>query len=207
VAVNAPQPLPSIAGDAGTFARQLLRLIGPGRQAPDGSLAAADALGYGATLADSRQMLLDTAEEAFPSLANDLLAEWESLLGVPSDSTLSDADRQAILVAHTRALLGASPQAIDSAVSAYTGSCVVAETNSADVYASDPHPTADTRRGVFLFAVIVPIAYVESARRLAQVYAIVNRMRPSHTQASVTNGVGVKVETADHLVEITAIGS
>jgi len=205
--VNAPQSLPTAATDAGTLARQFLRLIGPGRQAPDGSLAAADALGYGATLADSRQMLLDTAEEAFPSLANDLLAEWESLLGVPSDSTLSDTERQSILVAHTRALLGASPQAIESAVSAYTGTCTVNETNSFDVWDSDPHPTADTRRNVFRFCLTVPIAYVQSSRKLAAVYAIVNRMRPSHTQAVVANILGVKSETDAHLVEITAVGS
>ena len=93
--LTAPQSLPSASSDAATLARQLLRLVGPGWQAPDGSNNAADALARGATLADSRQMLLDTALEAFASLATDLLSEWEALLGTPADDTLPDADRRA----------------------------------------------------------------------------------------------------------------
>ena len=116
--LTAPQSLPSASSDAATLARQLLRLVGPGWQAPDGSNNAADALARGATLADSRQMLLDTALEAFASLATDLLSEWEALLGIPADDTLPDADRRARLAAYARSQLGGSPQAIAAAVEA-----------------------------------------------------------------------------------------
>lgn len=204
------QSLPTGSSAAATLARQLLRLVGPGRQAPDGSLAAADALAYGASLADSRQMLLDTAAEAFPNLATDLLTEWERLLGLPTDETLPTADRRALLLAHTRALLGASPDAIETAVAAYTGSCIVREVTAAEAWAGEPGVTqylVAARRAVFRFVVAVPAAYVLSARKRDTVLGIVNRMKPSHSTATIANGTSLKSETAGSYVEVTAIGA
>lgn len=183
--LTAPQSLPSASGDAATLARQLLRLVGPGWQAPDGSNNAADALARGATLADSRQMLLDTALEAFASLATDLLSEWEALLGIPADDTLPDADRRARLAAYARSQLGGSPQAIAAAVASITATCSVSETTAAYCAAALASP-----RDVFRFAVVVPIGFVQSAAKRARVEAIVDRMKPAQTTYTVTNAVG-----------------
>lgn len=208
-AASFQQSLPTGSSAAATLARQLLRLVGPGRQAPDGSLAAADALAYGASLADSRQMLLDTAAEAFPNLATDLLAEWEQLLGLPTDETMPTAERRARLLAHTRALLGASPDAIESAVAAYAGSCTVVEITAAEAWAGEPgvlQYLATARRAVFRFVVVVPVDYVLSARKRGTVLGIVNRMKPSHSVATIANSDELKSETAGSLVEVTAVG-
>lgn len=183
--LTAPQSLPSASSDAATLARQILRLVGPGWQAPDGSNNAADALARGATLADSRQMLLDTALEAFPSLASDLLSEWEALLGVPADDTLPDADRRARLAAYARAQLGGSPQAIAAAVASITATCSVAETTAARCAAA-----LASARDVFRFAVVVPVGFVQSVPKRARVAAIVDRMKPAHTTYTVANAVG-----------------
>ncbi len=181
--LTAPQSLPTASGDAATLARQLLRLVGPGWQAPDGSSNAADALARGATLADSRQMLLDTALEAFPSLASDLLSEWEALLGVPADDTLPDADRP-------RASRGLRPRARARRVAARPSPPrsrpsprrAPSETTAARCAAALASP-----RDVFRFAVVVPVGFVQSVPKRARVAAIVDRMKPAHTMAQFTN--------------------
>lgn len=199
--VTAPQPLPTAATDAATIARQLLRLIGPGRAAPDGSNTAADALAHGSTITDSRQMLLDTAIEAFPSLATDLLTEWETLLGIAADDTLPVADRRARLSAYARSQLGGSPRAIEAAVAAITGSCTINEAASAGLIAAGA-----TARDVFRFAVIVPVGFVQSAAKNASVAAIVDRMKPAHTDYTVANAVGFYCDGfADSYLDTTAL--
>lgn len=204
------QALPTDSSIAGTLARQLLRLVGPGRQAADGSLAAADALAYGATLAGSRQTLLDTAAEAFPYLATDLLTEWESLLGLPTDDTLPETERRARLTAHTRALLGASPDAIESAVATYAGTCTVREITADEAWYGEPGVAewlTYARRAVFRFVVIVPDAFIESARKRGTIVGIVSRMKPAHTTFTIANKFGMLVETSGYLVERSAIGA
>lgn len=199
--LTAPQSLPSASSDAATLARQLLRLVGPGWQAPDGSNNAADALARGATLADSRQMLLDTALESFASLATDLLSEWEALLGVAADDTLPDADRRARLAAYARSQLGGSPQAIAAAVEAITTACTVEETTAAECAAA-----LATARDVFRFAVVVPVGFVQIASKTASVRAIVDRMKPAHTTYTVANAVGFYCDGyADSYLDTTAL--
>lgn len=203
------QALPTDSSIAGTLARQLLRLVGPGRQAADGSLAAADALAYGATLAGSRQTLLDTAAEAFPYLATDLLTEWESLLGLPTDDTLPETERRARLTAHTRALLGASPDAIESAVAAYAGTCTVREITADKAWYGEPGVAewlTYARRAVFRFVVLVPIGYIDSSRKRANVVSILARMKPAHTTYTIASKFGMLVESDGHFVERAAIG-
>lgn len=203
------QALPTGNTNAAALARQLLRLAGPGRQAPDGSLAAADALAYGSTLADTRQMLLDTAAEAFPYLATYLLTEWETLLGLPTDETLPVAERRSRLTAHTRALLGASPDAIEAAVATYAGTCTVREITAGEAWYGEPGVAewlTYARRAVFRFVVIVSLAYVESDRKRNTIARIVLRMKPAHTTYTIASKFGMPVETDGHFVERAAIG-
>jgi hypothetical protein len=133
-----------------------------------------------------------------------MLTELETLYGVLVDETMTNADRQARLTAFVRTVIGASPQSIESAVAAYTGSATVYETTAA-VASADPDP--EGARGVFAFAVIVPTAIVLNPTKRAQVVAIIDRMRPAHTSYSIVNAVGFRTETAGSLIEVTGIGA
>lgn len=202
------QSLPTEDSVEGAIARQLLRLLGPAVQAPDGSLNAADALALGAALRDARQTQLDSASQAFVDSATYMLTELEQLYGVLVDETMTDAARQARLTAFVRTVIGASPQNIESAVAAYAGSATVYEVSAAAALASDPGP--DAGRGVFAFAVVVPSSVALNPTQRAQVVAILDRMRPAHTSFDVVNGVegdGLRTETADSFIEVTGIGA
>lgn len=202
------QDLPTESSTEATIARQMLRLIGPAMQAPDGSLNAADALALGAALRDARQVQLDSGSQAFVNSATYMLTELEGLYGVLVDETMTDADRQSRLTAFVRTVIGSSPQNIESAVAAYAGSATVYEVSAAAALASDPGP--DAGRGVFAFAVVVPSSVALNPTQRAQVVAILDRMRPAHTSFDVVNGVegdGLRTETADSFIEVTGIGA
>lgn len=201
------QDLPTKDSTEATLARQILRLIGPAMQAPDGSLNAADALALGAALRDARQVQLDSGSQAFVNSATYMLTELEGLYGVLVDETMTDADRQARLTAFVRTVIGASPQSIESAVRAYTGSATVSETSVASVLLTELIPTADTYRKVFHFCVIVPLAIVSSPTDYAQVVAIVARMIPAHASASIANANTFYTDGLnDSFVDYTALG-
>lgn len=202
------QSLPTRDGTEGVIARQILSLIGPAMQAPDGSLNAADALALAGALRDARQVQIDSASQAFPDSATYMLTELEGLYGVLVDETMTYAERQVRLTAFVRTVIGASPQSIESAVAAYTGSAEVYEVSASEALASDPGP--DAERGVFAFAVVVPTAIALNPTKLAQVRSIIDRMRPAHTSFDVVNGVeddGLRTETGDSLIEVTGIGA
>lgn len=208
-----PQALPTSSADLRAItvalARQMLASVGAGWQAPNGSNNAADALAIASSFADLRAELLLLWSQIFVSSATGttgLLSRWEAVLGVPVDTTLSDAGRQVRLLAIMRSAIAGTPQGIDSAVSAYTGSCTVVEVPVTDVQQSNP-PLMPEPRQVFFFAVVVPLGVVVAAQKNAQVRAIVDRMKPAHTNYSVTNAVGILAETADNLAEITAVGA
>ena len=74
------------------------------------------------------------------------------------------------------------------------------------MWASNPYPTAADRRQVFFFAVVVPLANVTNATKRNQIVAVLDRMKPAHTNYSITNAVGLRAETAANLAEITAVG-
>lgn len=200
------QDLPTSNTTEGALARQLLRLVGPAMQAPDGSLNAADALALGAALRDARQVQLDSASQAFPDAATYMLAELEALYGVLVDETMTDAARQARLTAFVRTVIGASPQNIESAVAAYAGSCSVVETTVAGAIGSVVTPTADDYRKVFRFAVVVPNAIATNPTKYAQVSQIVERMQPAHTAVSIANATTFYTDGyLDSRTDVTAL--
>lgn len=201
------QALPTRAATAGALARQLLRLIGPGRQAQDGSLNAADALAYGSALAAARATQLGALGEAFVDTATDLLSEWEALLGIAVDTTLPVAARRARLLAFRRAATSGSPQSIEASVAAYAGSCSIVESSAVRVWRGDPFPVAAARRGVFRFTVVVPLGYVQSAAASAEVGRLVDRMKPAHTTYQIANAACFYTNGyLDSLTNCTALG-
>lgn len=208
-----PQALPTQSADLRAItvaiARQMLSSVGSGWQAPNGSNNAADALALAASFADLRAELFNVWAQAFVSSAtsvNGLLSEWETLLAIPVNKTLSDADRQARLVAFMRSAIVGTPQDIESAVAAITGSCTVVEYSAADIAATEPSPTADTYRNVFRFTVQVPTAYVEDAALRSLVQSVVNRMKPAHTAFVVSDTATLKFDLPSGF-DVTALGA
>lgn len=200
------QALPSAATNAGNIARRLLTLKGPAIQAPDGSLNAADALALGASLEDARSMLATARAQAFVCDATYMLDELERLYGLTVDTGATTAARQARLLAFVRANAAGTPSSIEAAVATLTGSCSIVEYTATEVYATDPHPTAATRRGVFRFVVVVPTAYVENPAWNALISAVVNRMKPAHTTFTIADGTHLKYDTASGY-DVTALGA
>lgn len=211
MAVVATQSLPTTSTDGRdatvTMARMMLRLVGAGWQAPDGSNNAADALALAASFADLREELLNVWANELPAFAtsdNGLLTEWEILLGLQPDRTSTDTVRQTRLLAFARATLAGTPDSIESAVAAYTGTAEVVETDSVTVWASDPTPTSETRRGVFQFAIVVDMAYAQYAQ--VEISAIVNRMKPAHTNFAITNqATGFLTDDPNSLTDLTVL--
>lgn len=207
MAAVATQALPtaSVDGRAITvqIARMMLGMVGSGWQAPQGSNTAADALAIASSFAGLRALLVLLADQIFVSSATGatgLLSEWEELLAIPVDTSLTDAQRQARLVAFMRSAIAGTPQGIESAVSVLTGTATVYEISTAQASGGG------NARSVFHFAVIVPITSITNASTLNAISAVIDRMKPAHTGYSVVNAVGLRAETANNFAEITAIG-
>jgi len=194
-------PTASTTGRASTLAiaRQALRVIGAGWQAPQDSLVAADALAFGASLDDSRLMLIDLLNQAFPLSVTSMVSEWESAYGLLPDSSLTLADRQARLLAFIRSSGAGSPQSIASAVDAFTGGgTVVVET---------PSTTVDVR-AVFGFVVVVPLAVLQNVAKRARILDMIERMKPAHSRGVTANAVGFFCDGyLDSFVDFTVLGS
>ena len=194
-------PTSTLTGRASTLAiaRQLLRVIGAGWQAPQGSLTAADALAFGASLDDARLMLIDLLDQAFPTTVTSMVAEWEAAYGLLPDSSLTLADRQMRLLTFLRSSGAGSPQSIASAVDAFTGGgSIVVET---------PSTTVDVR-AVFRFVVVVPLAVLLNPIKRARIVDMIERMKPAHTLGVTANAVGFYCDGyLDSGVDYTVLGS
>ena len=181
------------------IARQMLRVIGAGWQAPQDSLTAADALAFGASLDDARLMLLDLLNQAFANTVTSMIAEWEAAYGLLPDSSLTLADRQMRLLTFLRSTGAGSPQSIASAVDAFTGGGTsVVET---------PSTTVDVG-AVFRFVVVVPLAFIQSVSKRARIADMVERMKPAHSLGVTANAVGFFCDGyLDSFVDYTVLGS
>lgn len=167
--------VPSRTGTVGDLARMLARLVGPGIDAPDNSLAAADYLALGDALAETDTTTTNSGLDAFPSYAVNLLTEWERILGLPTDTSLSDDARRTALTARTRALFGGSPQRLLRAIQVYATEATIAE--------------ATLPTGAFRFGVVVNTTTFASAAKVSAIDAKVAVMKPAHTRGRVTTGV------------------
>ena len=194
-------PTASATGRASTLAiaRQALRVIGAGWQAPQDSLVAADALAFGASLDDARLMLIDLLDQAFPLSVTSMITEWEAAYGLLPDSTLTLAERQMRLLTFLRSTGAGSPQSIASAVDAFTGGgTIVVET---------PSTTVDVR-AVFGFVVVVPLGFVQSVSKRARIVDMIERMKPAHSLGVTANAVGFFCDGyLDSFVDYTVLGS
>ena len=99
-----PLALPPGTDTFDHFARELVSLLG--WTAPEGTLLAEDARVLGKALADAWEALDDAGRENFVTLAEQLLSEWESRVGVPLSPGSATADRQYALTAKRRSTGG-----------------------------------------------------------------------------------------------------
>lgn len=177
---NAPLALPS--GDAleDQFARELAHAIGPAIQPADGTVAAAELRADGTGLATVYADLARAVDNNWVTLADDLLAEWEARLGLPTDLAAGQEARRAALTAKVRAMLGGTPQRILTAVRALAPEATLQENDVAGVIAQN----ADARY-VFAFAVLVSSSSYDA--HAAKIRQLLEQMKPAHTLGSVAS--------------------
>lgn len=198
-----PQPLPlsdPTTSDAATlgYARRLLTYLGPAYPAPDGSVTASDYLAWGHSLATVRGTLLRALDQAFPNSATDLLSELETDYGLPTDPSGVVASRQGRLLATVQSKQAGDPTTIATALTTLLGyptGVAVVDYTAAQVLSAEPLGAASayaatTRRGVFVFAVVVPTKYLTDTSAMANINALVTRAKPAHTTFTVTDSAG-----------------
>ena len=165
---------------ADDFARELVSLLG--YQAPDTSNTADDARTHGTALALVYARLDAAAREAFTPLTSELLAEWETRLGVVASTGSTDDARRAALTAvrraggaNTRAAFTAALRAIDPTASYDTGSALENIT----------YP-----RGVYVFSVRLAPAVLADPTQVARVRDVLDRMKPAYTTYVLASNAG-----------------
>lgn len=172
---------PTTAGAAGDFARALVRLKASD-QAPDASLAAADALALGDALAAEQSAQQSAVAQAFPDTATVCLPEWETTLGLPVRSDLSNVARQAICTAKVRAARGGSPSAIKRALDTLATTPVrIAETAAPSLLPADA-------RLAFRFSIVLSAADYADTDLQAAMAALIEAMKPAHTTYRFVEG-------------------
>lgn len=190
----------TLGDEALYFARLLARAKGTAMPAGDGSLNHADNLAFGAALADAVDGLDAMLNQVFPDSATFMLPELEQLYGLPVGTAMTTAQRQARLVARVRASAAGTPQSIIAALTPVTttwGVPTIVENAWSDVTAAP--------RNVFLFAVVLPSFL--SATPPPEVVAVVEQMKPAHTDYNVTNQVGFLTDDPNSLTDLTLLGS
>jgi uncharacterized protein YmfQ (DUF2313 family) len=181
------------------FARELVSLLG--WTAGEGTLLAEDARVLGKALADAWEALNDAGKENFVTLAEQLLSEWESRVGVPLSPGSATADRQSALTAKRRSTGGNTRGRVLSAVKVFDASASIVTTTAQ--FASDNYDP----RVVFNWAVAVSQSvYYQWG---AQLREVLEALKPAHTKCNlgVLAGDGVfRCDDADSLTDETLLG-
>lgn len=190
----------TLGDDALYFARLLARAKGTAMPAGDGALNHADNIAFGAALADAVDGLDAMLNQVFPDSATFMLPELEQLYGLPVGTAMTTAQRQARLVARVRASSAGTPQSIIAALTPVTtawGVPTIVENAWDDVTAAP--------RNVFLFAIVLP-GYIATTPP-PEVVAVVEQMKPAHTDYNVTNQVGFLTDDPESITDLTLLGS
>lgn len=181
------------------YGRQFARLVGPGFQAPDGSLNAADFLGWGGFFRAATETNNNSIRNAFLSSAVELLSELEDRYGLPVNPPLSTAQRQQRLVAKMRARFEGTPQAILSTVRVYDSTAAIYESSSIIAAAAgDP-------REVFRFALTVTASTWTQYR--VDIIRAVSQQKPAHTTFAVGTRFGFRTDDPLSLTDRDFLGA
>lgn len=181
--------VPSLSGATGDLARQLARLVGPAVQAGDETVAAAHYLALATELAAARQTTLDAIAEATPATADDLLAEWESVLAVPVNPGASTAARRAAVLARIRAIAG-TRQRIGRTTKMVAGGTTSTTEYLYSAVTSEP-------RKVFRFVLTVPAAAIADGPTLSALDELLQRQAPAHTTWNFASGATFRFDDTD----------
>ncbi len=178
----------------GEFSRQLATLIGPARQASDGSKIAEDYRALSSVLTGAEQTLNTLVGDMFPDTTTDLVGRWEIFLGLVSNPSVSLATRQANLLAKWRALFGGQPLTIQAALQSIDPLAQVLELTTTSLAASSSNPNYATviARRVFMFGVTCSAATVAAVLATGgsnlPFVQVINQMKPAHTNVLDTQG-------------------
>lgn len=186
------QQLPSEASPSGDIARSIARILGTAYQPADGTVAAAHFLGLGDIFNDTRNVNVDSINEAFANTANQLLSRYESVFGIATDPALTVAAREARVVAKIQALRAGTPQSIKAAVNQLLagGASSIVENLASVVNAMVPPQP----RLVFLWALVIAATDWSNPATFASVLATINQMKPAHTLGNITTRVGFRCD-------------
>lgn len=163
------------------LAVQLARLCGPSYFAGDGTSNAADFSALAAIAALQRAFGIANLGEAFPDSTTDLVAEWETMLGLTPHPFGTDDERRTWLLAKWRERFPGTPQGIGTALAPINDGtkALIAENSWSVVAPIDP-------RSVFLFAVRLTAATYADPAAVARARVIVDAMKPAHTSYTIT---------------------
>ncbi len=198
------QVLPTEISTAGSFARQLAKILGPAYTPKDGTAAGADALAWGDALAEIKATQDTSIDQAFADTATDLLSELELQRGIPVSVVLVDSERQVNLTAAVRANFSGSPNDILAAVRTISPTALLYENLAVDVQATDP-------KAVFRFSIVIPEA--DWGKTVADNYKrnlirdTVRRMKPGHTDFTIATRVGFRFDDPLSLFDRDVFGA
>lgn len=182
--------LPTRPTPAGDVARRLARWVGPALGARDGSLAAAQYLALGTTLATTRSYTAASLTECFPHLAVDTLGAWERSLGMLSGEGSLLADRQRDLTARWRAIhAGPSLVEVTATARSHVPDATVLELAMADVYATAPMATQR-------LVVLLPAdsGAIDDAARVARLAGSLAVQLSGHVTWTIARGDGPDID-------------
>lgn len=194
---------PTESSRAGDFARQIAFGLGTAYNHSDGTVNSADALAEGDALSASRAQVVTALDQAFVSSATVLLDEWEERYGLPIRHDMTNAERQARLLAKVRAGRRGSPQGIRLALQPIAGSTTVLENQLTAV----PIAPDGIRRGQWHFGVLVSASVFSNVQTMAQVRATLDQIKPAHTRYAVGVGVPFRVDDPGSLLDRDLLGS
>lgn len=190
---------PSENTDAGRVARRLARLIGTSRDFTDATVEGSNALAFGQALDTAADAMALAIAQGFAGEATVLLSELEAEYGHGDGSGLSTADRQARLLAKVRAGRAGTPQEIKRALASLDPSVTVLENIWSTVSGTDPS-------AVYRFGVLVAVATYADPNLLARIRAIIEQMKPGHTQGVVGTASKFKTDDPDSLTDRDLLG-
>lgn len=195
-----PNAQPSEQSEAGDAARRLAQLLGPVVQPAEGTAIACELYALGQALADALGTSQRALDQAFADAATVMLPELERSVGLPVRPDLTDAERQARLVAKVRQARGAQPARISRAARALTGglaaTAVVFESSVASIQS-----VGGPADRVYLWALVIPASIYTQPQLLAAITALLEAMKPAHTKFNVGTRFGFRTDDPDSLTD------
>lgn len=188
---------------AGALARKIAMAMGTAYNHADATVNSADALADADALVASRAQVVLAIAQAFVSNATVLLDELEAEYGLPIRRDMTNAERQARLVAKVRASRRGSPRSIENALVPIAGTATVLE----NLLTAVPIAPDGIRRGQWHFGVLISAAKWADINIRAQALAIIEQMKPAYTTFALGVTSPFLCDDPNSLVDRDLLGS